>query len=166
MKKRVTAVLVATVMLICMTPQLSFASEAQNSTEKTEVATASMEGILASGGLLESPAKKARTLSAYDHSHDQEIVSAMENVEESLDVRGFGITTANAGEIVSNLVNTNPQIFYIEKWGWSYYSSGEVVELSFTYDDSVENIRAKQKQVDQAVEESLESVDTSSMKEE
>lgn len=166
MKKRVTAVLVATVMLICMTPQLSFASEAQNSTEKTEVATASMEGILASGGLLESPAKKARTLSAYDHSHDQEIVSAMENVEESLDVRGFGITTANAGEIVSNLVNTNPQIFYIEKWGWSYYSSGEVVELSFTYDDSVENIRAKQKQVDQAVEEALESVDTSSMTEE
>lgn len=166
MKKQVTAVLVAAVMLICMMPRLSFASEAQSGTEKTEVATASMKGILASGGLLESSAKKARTLSAYDHSHDQEIISAMENVEESLDVRGFGITTANAGEIISNLVNTNPQIFYIEKWGWSYYSSGEVVELRFTYDDSVENIRTKQKKVDQAVEEALESVDTSSMTEE
>lgn len=165
MKKRVTAVLVAAVMLICMTPRLSFASEAQSGTEKTEVATASMEGILASGGLLESPAKKARTLSAYDHSHDQEIVSAMENVEESLDVKGFGITTTNVEEIISNLVNTNPQIFYIEKWGWSSYSS-EVVELNFVYDDSVENIRAKQKQVDRAVEEALESVDTSSMTEE
>lgn len=166
MKKRVTAVLVAAVMLICMTPRLSFASEAQSGTEKTEVATASMEGILASGGLLESPAKKARTLSAYDHSHDQEIVSAMENVEESLDVKGFGITTTNVEEIISNLVNTNPQIFYIEKWGWSYYSNGEVVGLNFVYDDSVENIRAKQKQVDRAVEEALESVDTSSMTEE
>lgn len=166
MKKRVTAVLVAAVMLICMTPRLSFASEAQSGTEKTEVATASMEGILASGGLLESPAKKARTLSAYDHSHDAEIVSAMENLEESLDVRGFGITTANAGEIIKNLVNTNPQLFYIEQWGWSYYSNGEVVGLNFVYDDSVENIRAKQKQVDRAVEEALESVDTSSMTEE
>lgn len=165
MKKRVTAVLVAAVMLICMTPRLSFASEAQSGTEKTEVATASMEGILASGGLLESPAKKARTLSAYDNSHDQEIVSAMENVEESLDVKGFGITTTNVEEIISNLVNTNPQIFYIEKWGWSSYSS-EVVGLNFVYDDSVENIRAKQKQVDRAVEEALESVDTSSMTEE
>lgn len=37
MKKRVTAVLVAAVMLICMTPRLSFASEAQSGTEKRKL---------------------------------------------------------------------------------------------------------------------------------
>lgn len=172
MKKRILSVFFAVALLLAMLPQFSFASQQetgitipQDQTEQT--ASLKQDGALSKGGILKSPAKATRAAS-YDHSHDEEIVAAMENLDTEIPVAGFGITQSNIGEVVSNLLNTNPQLFYINsRYSYSYNpSSGEVTTLRFTYDGTEEEIREKQQEVDAAIEEAMESVQSSALTEE
>lgn len=58
--------------------------------EATQVVHEDGSGLLSEGGLLE--AGDAVADSSYDHSHDAAIVAAMENLQDTIDVTGYGLT--------------------------------------------------------------------------
>ena len=61
--------------------------------EATQIVHEDGSGLLSEGGLLE--AGDAVADSSYDHSHDAAIVAAMENMQDTIDVTGYGLTRTN-----------------------------------------------------------------------
>lgn len=77
--------------------------------EATQIVHEDGSGLLSEGGLLE--AGDAVADSSYDHSHDAAIVAAMENLQDTIDVTGYGLTKTNVEDVIHGILNMNPQLF-------------------------------------------------------
>lgn len=155
--------------VICALTVPLLVSEASAGAEKLCV-KGDTEGILGLGGRIRQThtPKRARGVSAeYDSSHDVKIIDAIENLETEIPVVGMGITKDNVTGIINRIWNTNPQLFYLEKWEYSYYpSTGEVKELLFTYTGSREEIVQQRAEIRETLDEAADAVDAQRMTEE
>lgn len=128
------------------------------------------EGILSLGGSVqqEQVRKKARTIAVgSDEAGDGEILNAIENLETKVSVAGLGITKDNVTERINRIWNLNPQLFYLQKWEYTYYpSSGEVKELTFAYTGTADEISRQQEELREALKEAGEMVQGEDMAEE
>ena len=154
--------------VICALVIPGLAGKASAASE-TICAAGTAEGILSLGGTLQKKSvRKARAVPAeYEESYDTEIISAIEGMETEIPVEGSGITKENVTEIINRIWNTNPQLFYLQKWEYSYYpSTGEVKELLFVYTGTEEEIMQQQSDIEEALEGAKEAVDAEGMTEE
>lgn len=120
-------------------------------------------GILANGGLLEESSAQVYA-GSYDHAHDAEIVAAIENVQASINVSGWGLTIDNYSTVMSNIWNTNPQFFYLDSYGCLYNSvTGDISTLQFFYKYDAQTISSMKQEVDSAVTKIEAEVDTTGM---
>ncbi len=103
---------------------------------------------------------KSRSARANADSVDLEtyILTALQQFQTSIDVSGYGISRANAGETYFQVLNSHPELFYVEgSVSWDYNSSGTVTRYkNISYRDTQANIRRQQQELDAAAEQALE----------
>lgn len=130
--------------------------------EATQVVHEDGSGLLSEGGLLE--AGDAVADSSYDHSHDAAIVAAMESMQDTIDVTGYGLTKTNVGDVIHGIVNMNPQLFYVSG-GFKYYSDSQsnVTELLITYKYTKAQIAAMNAEIDAEVAKMEAAIDTTGL---
>ena len=118
-------------------------------------------GLISEGGLLEESGSVYD--GTYDHAHDAEILSALDKLETSLDVTGWGLTRSNFKEIVSGLLNRHPEYFYVSYSGHYYGGSEAIVLLDFTYSATQSEIRAMRAEIDAEIAKIDQQIDTTGM---
>lgn len=130
--------------------------------EATQVVHEDGSGLLSEGGLLE--AGDAVADSSYDHSHDAAIVAAMENLQDTIDVTGYGLTTTNVEDVIHGILNMNPQLFYVSG-GFRYYSDSQsnVTELLITYNYTKTQITSMKAEIDAEVAKMEAAIDTTGL---
>ena len=130
--------------------------------EATQVVHEDGSGLLSEGGLLE--AGDAVADSSYDHSHDAAIVAAMENMQDTIDVTGYGLTTTNVEDVIHGILNMNPQLFYVSG-GFRYYmdSQSNVKELIITYNYTKTQITSMKSEIDAEVAKMEAAIDTTGL---
>lgn len=130
--------------------------------EATQIVHEDGSGLLSEGGLLE--AGDAVADSSYDHSHDAAIVAAMENLQDTIDVTGYGLTTTNVEDVIHGILNMNPQLFYVSG-GFRYYSDSQsnVTELLITYNYTKTQITSMKAEIDAEVAKMEAAIDTTGL---
>ena len=130
--------------------------------EATQIVHEDGSGLLAEGGLLE--AGDAVADSSYDHSHDAAIVAAMENMQDTIDVTGYGLTATNVEDVIHGILNMNPQLFYVSG-GFRYYMDiqSNVKELIITYNYTKTQITSMKSEIDAAVAKMEAAIDTTGL---
>lgn len=130
--------------------------------EVTQVVHEDGSGLLSEGGLLE--AGDAVADSSYDHSHDAAIVAAMENMQDTIDVTGYGLTATNVEDVIHGILNMNPQLFYVSG-GFRYYMDiqSNVKELIITYNYTKTQITSMKSEIDAAVAKMEAAIDTTGL---
>lgn len=131
--------------------------------EATQIVHEDGSGLLSEGGLLE--ASDAVADSSYDHSHDAAIVAAMENMQDTIDVTGYGLTTTNCRDIVYGLVNLNPQLFYVGSYSRYSDSAGNVTRLVMYYKYTNAQVASMQAEIDAEVAKIEAAIDTTGLSE-
>ena len=130
--------------------------------EATQIVHEDGSGLLSEGGLLE--AGDAVADSSYDHSHDAAIVAAMENLQDTIDVTGYGLTKTNVEDVIHGILNMNPQLFYVSG-GFRYYmdSQSNVKELIITYNYTKTQITSMKSEIDAEVAKMEAAIDTTGL---
>lgn len=130
--------------------------------EATQIVHEDGSGLLAEGGLLE--AGDAVADSSYDHSHDAAIVAAMENMQDTIDVTGYGLTRTNVGDVIHGILNMNPQLFYVSG-GFRYYldNQSNVTKLIITYNYTKAQITSMKAEIDAEVAKMEAAIDTTGL---
>ncbi len=145
--------------------------EAGAAGDRTEILwkEGSQDGMLIWGGLASSgTVRKIRAVSAaYDFENDRKIAEAVKAMDSRISVESMGITTENVAEIVNRVCNTNPDLFYLKKWEYSYYpSTGRVTDLMFTYTGTEEEILGQKEEIQKVMEEAEKALEPENMSDE
>lgn len=130
--------------------------------EATQIVHEDGSGLLSEGGLLE--ASDAVADSSYDHSHDTAIVAAMEKLQDTIDVTGYGLTRTNVGDVIHGILNMNPQLFYVSG-GFRYYldNQSNVTKLIITYNYTKAQITSMKAEIDAEVAKMEAAIDTTGL---
>ena len=92
---------------------------------------------------LRYPAGKARAFSrTADVSLEDYVVAALENLETTIDVSDYNLSASNAQEVgaeFNKLLNSNPQLFYIKKSGYTL-SGDKIISFNIEYIDDEDAI--------------------------
>lgn len=166
MRKR--GIAAAILAILCVTLLMETVCAGDTETGRQRVPGA-MQGMFVKGGMLQSEVSRmARTTEGeYDCIHDSQIALAIERLETSVKVEGFGITRGNVNEIINRIWNTNPQLFYLKKWEYTYIpSTGCVTDLVFYYTGSEDEIRRQRAEINLVLTEVGNIVDPGNMTEE
>lgn len=91
------------------------------------------------------------------------LVHALEQFQTSIDVAEYGISREKAAETYFQVLNSHPELFYVEGYvEWNYNSSGVVTKYkSISYRDTQANIKRQQQELEAAAEQALAWVDPS-----
>lgn len=115
-------------------------SEEELITEEVDLS----EWIIQAGGLSVFPDEpialysegepQAQATDAQRTAAKQAILNAMKNRQSPVDMIGYNIPQGDAYKLFSDVLNDNPNLFYVKKsCEWSYYSNGMLVSISITY---------------------------------
>ena len=139
------------------------------SEENIEYGSGKVDGVLWQGDLLHENNQLAYyTLDDYDHSYDDKILNALENFQPSVYVGYSGITTDNVFQIFMEILNANPQLFYVDCF--IQYSCNsitrEVYNIMFRYNMTEDNVQSVKKQIKESIEDVYCFVDRETMSDE
>ena len=90
------------------------------------------------------------------------ILQALQQFQTSIDVSGYGIPKEKAEESYFRVLNSHPELFYVEgSVSWDYNASGTVIKYKdIRYRDTKANVQRQQQELEAAAEQALEWVDT------
>ena len=153
--KRIVTALLSACMIVGSMPQAVWASENETA-GSLQMTNATMEGVFANGGIPSAPKKSMLKSVDYDDSHNADILKQIKDLQQVIDVTGYGITKSNVSSVMTNVVNSDPEIFYLES-SFSYYTDifGNVTEIVLDYIDSRDAICRMQEEVDAAADDIL-----------
>lgn len=91
------------------------------------------------------------------------IVEALQQFKTSIDVSAYGIPRAQAGPVYFQVLNSHPELFYVEGFvKWEYNTNGIVTKYkNISYRDTQANVKRQQEELEQAAEQALDWVDSS-----
>ncbi len=91
------------------------------------------------------------------------IIEQLQQFATTIDVSGYGISNGKAGSAYFQILNSHPELFYVEgSVNWRYNSSGMVTQYyNIKYRDAQANIQRQQKELEAAANEALTWVDDS-----
>ena len=91
------------------------------------------------------------------------ILQALQQFQTSIDVSGYGIPKEKAEESYFRVLNSHPELFYVEgSVSWDYNASGTVIKYKdIRYRDTKANVQRQQQELEAAAEQALEWVDPS-----
>lgn len=89
------------------------------------------------------------------------ILKALQQFQTAIDVSGYGISKEKAEESYFQVLNSHPELFYVEgSVSWDYNSSGTVIRYkNISYRDTKANVLRQQQELDAAAEQALEWVE-------
>lgn len=94
---------------------------------------------------------------------EEYVVNALRQLQTSINVSAYKIPVEEAAQIYFQILNNNPELFYVKgSIQYSYNpSSGMVISYTVTYNDTEENITNQKAEFEQAAEKVSEQVESS-----
>lgn len=100
----------------------------------------------------------AGSLGGYDYSHNSKIINAIRNVEDKVDVTGFGINRDNLNNVYAYVVRMFPGMCSTPKWSCAL-DGNDVTEIRFTYSQDRQTVLARYQELDRVKEQVLALID-------
>lgn len=111
------------------------------------------------------PVAKARSYGAKasEQTLEEYVVKALEQFETQIDISSYQIPVDEAGTVFFQILNNNPQLFYVQgKISYSYNSStNRVMSFKITYTDTPEEVLPKKQAFHKAADKAVAQVDSS-----
>lgn len=106
----------------------------------------------------QNQSEPAGSLDGYDCSHDSQIINAIRNAQDRVDVAGFGITKDNLNNVYAYLVKMFPGMCSAPKWRY-ILDGNDVTEIQFTYAQDRQTVLARYRELDRVKEQALAQID-------